>query len=326
LPRVRSTARRQEEPGLSLEQAFAVFGGLATVAGLALAVYYGRREGRKRKILTYEASVAPWPVASSASLAEYNLSLAYEREGEEPRRIADAYAHFVRFANLGHEPIRHEDIAGGNPLRIDVAGDVEVLDASLEAVTRDVARIELGQIEPRKGSTSVPITFDFLDYQDGALVRLMTTSPPEAVALAGDIIGMPEGIRAASEVTARRTFWGPLGFILFVLFEVFAFSAVALAYRLVTEDWSSLWLLPLPILALFGPLIIAFIVSETIWPKQRPDFPRPLRYRGPAFLSEDIAMEFAVFTNVRHDMERRRLDAARAARASRPQEEEPGGR
>jgi hypothetical protein len=303
--------------GLSLEQAFAVVVGLATFAGIALAVYYGRREGRNRKVLAYQASTSFGPIASSAELSEYNLSLAYEQEGEEPRRIDDAYAHFLRFANLGHEPIRREDIAPANPLRVEVAGGVEVLDASLEAVAREVARIDVGQIEAGEDLTTLAITFDFLDYQDGAVIRLMTTSRPDEVALVGDIIGMPEGVREASEITTRRKFWGPLGVVLVVLFEASAFAAVALAYRLAIGDWTSLWLLPLPILALVGPLIIALIVSETIWPTARPIFPRPLRRGGPFVIGDErvlVMMEQHQAALVRREAQQQ-VSAARSGQA-----------
>src|SRR4051812_44885573 len=111
---------------------FGVVAGIATFAGVALAIYYGRREGSRQKVLGYEGNISPIPVASSASLESYDLEVVYKPRGEPPRNIDTAFAHYLRFANFGREPIRREDIAPGNALRIEVTG-TELLDARVEA-------------------------------------------------------------------------------------------------------------------------------------------------------------------------------------------------
>ena len=279
-----NTFQHSQNRRMSLNEALAIVGGIATAAGLWLAVYYGRREGRRRKSLAYEAGRPPWPLASSASLSEYHLSLSYTGEQGEPRQIEDAYAQALRFANFGHESIRRDDIAPANAIRIEVE-DAEVLDAIIEAVTRDVTAIELGPPTTDGNVTSIPITFDYLDFHDGALVRLLTTARPTRLALVGDIIGMPEGVRTVREVSGRRAFWGPLGVALVVLFIASAFAAIALAGRVITDTWWSLALIPLPLVAIVVPVLIAILISETLWPKSTPSFPRALARAGLPFFA-----------------------------------------
>src|SRR5204862_4673304 len=118
--------------------ALGVAAGIATFVGIVLAIYYGRREGRRRKLLAYHATVSPFPLASSRSLDAYNLSLVYEpREGLR-REIDDAYVHYLRFVNFGAEAVRRADIAPANPLRVEVEG-AEVLDATVGCPARRVS-------------------------------------------------------------------------------------------------------------------------------------------------------------------------------------------
>jgi hypothetical protein len=265
--------------------AFGLVAGVATLIGLALAVYYGRREGRKRKLFVYQANVSPYPIASSTSLAEYRLGIRYEPRGGQPRDIENAYAHYLRFANVGREPILGTEIAPANHLRIVVA-DAEVLDTTIEATKRDVSRIALGKIATSADETTIPVTFDFLDYQDGALVRLLTTDRPREVTMAGDVIGMPEGIKTALELRGPRRILGTVGFVLFGLLLLGSLTLTAFTYRWVTGEWDSVWLLALPIVALIAPIAVSLFISDTVWPKETVLFPRELFPAGSHFLAE----------------------------------------
>ena len=233
------------------------------------------KRGRKQKLLVYQTSLSPFPVASSASLETYNLTLLYEPRGDKARPIESAYAHYVRFANFGREPILSGDIAPANPLRIEIDG-TELLDSTLEATTRDVAQIRLSSQPLDDESASLLVTFDFLDYEDGAVIRLLTTSLPDRVALVGDVIGMPEGVRPITAMASRRKFWGITGFTLAGLFWVACVVLSVLVYRWVVGSWDRVWLLALPIVALIGPPVVSAIVSSTIWPKGTPSFPSKL--------------------------------------------------
>jgi hypothetical protein len=259
---------------------FGIVAGIATFAGIGLAIYYGRREGSRQKILGYEGSISPIPVASSASLESYDLEVVFKPRGQPPRNIDTAFAHYLRFANFGREPIRREDFAPANPLRVVVDG-TEVLDARVEATRRDVNRIELGRITAEESSASIAVTFDFLDYLDGAVVRLLTTSRPNSVEMAGDIIGMPGGIKTTSELRGRRSLWGPLGVVLAILFEVATLALCVFAFHWIVGEWGTAWILILPIVALIAPFLISLFVGDTVWPKPGPHFPAELRRRLP---------------------------------------------
>jgi hypothetical protein len=272
-------------------EAFGLVAGVATIGGVILAIYYGRLQGSHIKLLAYQATVAPFPVASSTSLEEYNLALMYEPHEGEPREIESAYAQYLRFANFGHEPVRREDIAPANPLRIEVAG-ADVLDVSVEASHRDVCRVSLGPFEPKEGTTSLAVEFDFLDYRDGALIRLLTTSSPDRVALVGDIIGMPDGIKTVDELRGRRSLWGPTGTVLAILFEIGSLVLTAFVYRWVLGEWNSVWLMALPLVALLAPAAVSLFISEKLWPKPGPRFPSELLPRGYRHLP--VAMQTAL--------------------------------
>jgi hypothetical protein len=113
--------------------------------------------------------------------------------------IESAYVTYVRFANFGKEPIRSADIAPANPLRIDVAmpkGDDggDVLDNTLEAASREVIGLRVGNVITFKKLTRAKLEFDFLDLHDGGVVRILSSGRPDSVSMTGDIIGMPTGI------------------------------------------------------------------------------------------------------------------------------------
>jgi hypothetical protein len=92
-----------------------LIGGVVSVAGLLCAIYYARKS-RRVKMLVYDTSWSV-PLATAQSPEdEYSLSVIFRRKGEAEERIANAHVRFLRFANLGKEPIRRSDIAPANPL------------------------------------------------------------------------------------------------------------------------------------------------------------------------------------------------------------------
>lgn len=264
---------------MSALAAFGLITGVATFVGIGVAVYYGRKEGQKRKLLVYSAGVVPIPLASSRSLAEYKLLLQYQPTEGVTERIENAFVHYLRFANFGREPIRRGDLAPANPLRIEVTG-ARVLDMTVQAVHRDVSRMELESIEAHDDVSTARVTFDFLDYLDGALVRVMTSDRPSRLELVGDIIGMPGGIRQPSDLQGGRKWLNRAGTALALLVELSALALTPFVYRWVTGSWEDVWLLALPLIAIVLPLVLTAVVAATIWPKDRITFPKELHPRG----------------------------------------------
>jgi hypothetical protein len=265
---------------VSAGAAFLYVAGAASLAAIPIALYYARRQGQKQKLLAYAPRIARWPLVSARSLAAYQLAVVYTKAGGQDERIDAAFVHFLRFANFGREPIRREDIAPHNRLRIQVEG-TRVLDFAIEAVRRSVCAIALEQNIPSGEFEEANVDFDFLDYHDGALVRILTISPPKRVELVGDIVGMPAGIVRADEVR-KRPFLGWVGGTLSVLGVLGVLALTAAIFRWVTGSWSNVWLLALPLVGLVLLLTLIIAISETIWPKSGLQFPKELvmRLRG----------------------------------------------
>ena len=253
--------------------ALGIVGGLASIAGVIYAVYIARKTQRV-KLLLYADS---FPVALASAVSpedDYELAVIFRPKGGHEERIESAHVRFLRFANLGREPILRNDIAPSNPLRIEVT-DVRTLDISLTAVSRTVCRVELTNQTYSEGNASAQISFDFIDYKDGAVVKVLTVGRKGSAKLCGDIIGMPDGIRRADQLRPKALL-GKIGCGLAALFELASVASVPLIFYWVTGAWTHAWLLILPFVALFAPAIMIVIIASTIWPEAAPPFPESL--------------------------------------------------
>jgi len=242
----------------------AMSGAIGTFVGLALTVIYSRRADR-RKMLVHD--VAP-PLALANILpdrTDHRLSIVYEREGSPAMNVRGAFLRFIQLGNLGKEPIRRDDIAPGDPLRLEVDG-ARVLDMAVSAVSRDVINFGLTPFsESPGGKTSSLMSFDFLDSQDGALIRVLTDNAAARLRIAGTIIGMPQGVLRTGDLGQNRVL-NAVGCGLAVLLQLSAIAGALFIFRTVTGGWSSLWIFLLPIAALFLPAIVVGLVASTVWP------------------------------------------------------------
>jgi hypothetical protein len=244
------------------------------------------RRNQRIKLLAYEQTV-PFPLATARGhTTDYELSIHY-RGAEGAEEVIDAaFVSYLLFANFGKEPIRSQDIAPSSPFKIEIE-NARVLDIALAGTHRDVSSISVNDIHLGEVS-SARINFDFLDFRDGGLIRVLSTSREAKLRLAGDIIGMPEGISRSDEPMAKGP-WGRIGFGLWLTAELATFGASAFLYRTVQGSWDNIWLLVLPFLAFLLPCFGALVASETIWPtrvRSRPYPeellpPRRFRFRGP---------------------------------------------
>jgi len=251
----------------------AVIGTIGTIVGLVLTIVYAHRADR-RKALVYD--VAP-PLALATVLperTEHRLSILYEREGYPPLNVKGAYLRFIQLGNLGKEPIRLEDIAHSDPLRLEVA-KARVLDMAVSAVSRDVINFHVASFtETSDGQTNSLISFDFLDSQDGAVIRVITDNPTARFGISGTIIGMPQGILQMDDLGQNKTL-NAIGCSLAVLLQLSTIAGALFVFRTVTGSWSLLWVFLLPLAALFLPGSIVAIVISTIWPNG-PKWPKAL--------------------------------------------------
>jgi len=250
---------------MDLLTAFFLISGAASLFSLIYAVVQSRR-GRHEKALVYDVS----PAASIASVLRHDskerLSITYEAVGQAPMHVHGAVLRFVRVGNLGREPIHRADIAPADPLAIHVKG-TRVLEWSVADSTRPVVRFSVTPLGAESEEVSARIDFDFLDYHDAGMVRILTAGRGK-ISVTGTIIGMPGGLRSLRQI-ARNPLRSALGKALSVaLYVAFAAGAV-LAFYSATGDWTRVWILFLPLVVLIAPTAIIIAVGETIWPKTR---------------------------------------------------------
>jgi hypothetical protein len=253
--------------------ALGIVGSIASVVGVY--ALYDARKNRRVKLLAFERT-GSLPLAAASSVERsYKLSIHYRPpDAEDDEEIEAAYVTYLRFANFGKEPVRREDIAPASPLRVEITG-ARVLDISLSSIRREVTRLHVEP--PRIGEleASANVTFDFLDYHDGGVIRILSTGRRCKAELAGEIIGMPGGILRSDEAPARGL-WGKLGFGLWLAAELAAFGGAAYVVNVVAGSWSDAWLLLLPLVAFLLPVVGAFLVSETVWPSGVRKYPDEL--------------------------------------------------
>lgn len=249
-----------------------IIAGLIGISGIIYTIYYGRRSLRK-KLLVYDNSDSI-PLAQAYSPEDdYKLSVLFQRKGSDEERIESVYTTFLKFANLGKEPIRGGDIAPANPLRVEIEG-ARTLDIQIADVTRKVNNVSIRNLKIGDESASADVFFDFLDYQDGALMKILTVGRKGKITLSGDIIGMPKGIMNVEEgwgkESASVSGW-VAGAVLIVPLAVSAYI-----FYLVTGLWKYAWLILVPLICLILAIFIAFAISSVRWPRGRPSFPKGL--------------------------------------------------
>src|SRR5205085_2643718 len=100
-------------------------------------------------------------------------------------------------------PIKREDLVPSDRLSIEIQ-NTTVLDISSANNSREVIKFDVSPFEEKDGIVSSRLSFDFLDYQDGSLVRILTDSDSADIKIKGTIIGMPEGIQFLKDSSGLR--------------------------------------------------------------------------------------------------------------------------
>lgn len=245
------------------------------VAAIICTIYYGRR-GQRKKLMVYEVSESIALARSFSPEGDYKISVLFQRKGSIEEKIESVYTTFLKFANLGKEPIRGEDIAPSNPLRVSVKG-ARILDIQLGGITREVNNVCLRDRVFKKEQASAYVNFDYLDYRDGALVKIVSVGEAGNISLEGDIIGMPEGINNIGEIrtkakpTLTGSTWSTLGF------AAASFGLSGFIYYWIMGGFISVSLAFLPYGILFGVIGILMIIDDVrLWARGRKSFPKSL--------------------------------------------------
>ena len=99
----------------------------------------------------------------------------------------------VYFWNDGRLPIKKEDIAVDDPLKIDMRSGADVLSARVRAVTRNACKVSIGSsqsVDEKRGIARIPIDLAFLDYRDGFVVEVVHNGPSNhPLRISGTIVG-----------------------------------------------------------------------------------------------------------------------------------------
>lgn len=284
---------------MGIMEIMGIVGGVIGIGGIIYTIYYGRRSQRK-KLLVYELSR---PIALAQAFSpedDYKLSVLFQRKGSTAEKIESVFTTFLKFANLAKEPIRGSDIAPANPVRVNVEG-ARTLDIQVAGITRSVNNVSLKKQVSKGEEASADVHFDFLDYQDGALIKILSVGNKGKISLKGDIIGMPEGIKNIDEIGSKTknsvqvSGWFALGFV------VAGLILSGFAFYWVTGAWKNVWLILLPIGVIIILIASVIIFESWAWPRGRPSFPSSLDlpkwcrsftfYSGIPMRAELLAME-----------------------------------
>ena len=257
---------------MGIMEIIGMVGGVVGVAGIIYTIYYGRRSQRK-KLLVYEISRSIALAQAFSPEDDYKLSVLFQRKGSTAEKIESVFTTFLKFANLGKESIRGSDIAPANPIRVNIKG-ARTLDIQVAGITRKVNNVSLKNQVKKGEQASVNVNFEFLDYQDGALIKILSVGNKGKISLTGDIIGMPEGIKNIEEIGQRTrkggvdvSGWFFLGLIIAGLI------LSGFIFYWVTGSWRNVWLLFVPLGILVILIAILFIVETWSWPRGVPPFP-----------------------------------------------------
>lgn len=239
--------------------ALSVLGAAASFIGIY--AFYWQFSTERKKLFAFEISQG-FSVASASDVGgDYRLSVHFTPADGVEEEVEGAFVQFVRFANLGREPIYNRDIAPANPLQVKVSG-TQVLDISIADVRRRVNQIKLLDPKLAASAGSAAIVFDYLDYRDGALVRILTAGEAKQVEICGDVIGMPAGIvKTAPPSSSTRV--SNIGFGAFLLAELALFGAIVFLFHHILGTWKGVWLLALPFPAFVLPIVIALLIGES---------------------------------------------------------------
>jgi len=251
-----------------------IVGACLTLASLGYAIYVTKRS-KQVKELIYDL-LPPTPIAGAVSKESgYSIKIVYEGPDKQAETVESVFAQYIRFTNFGRVPIKRDDSASNDPLRIEIPGN-KVLDITVAKVAREVCQLKIGRKVEENGKVVAEINFDFLDYMDGGLIQIITESDKTHASLRGTIIGMPGGlVRGKKEKTSIG--FPESGCVIPLVVQIAALISVPFIYHQLTGSWSRVWLLLLPVAALILPLAITTPIVFTILSRGSVKFPEHLK-------------------------------------------------
>jgi hypothetical protein len=155
---------------------------MGIIVSTAVALYFYRKS-RRIKLLAYTVSTAYLIQDYSAKLS----GLKIEYKGKNPPNISVSR---IAIWNAGTETINRGDIAEAEPLYI--VSQSEILDWSVISRTAPANQFALTQL----AAVVLPVGFDYLDSNDGAIIQLVHTGKPsDNIILSGRVKGSGQAVR-----------------------------------------------------------------------------------------------------------------------------------
>jgi len=157
---------------------FLVLAGCASIVSLALAIYFGVRSHRFKR-LGYCSKSTSFVRDYQTKIPELELSY----KGIKVRNIT-----LTRFVvwNSGVETVHKTDIAKADPLRLTVADASAILNSEIVPPVRESNVVRLQSTADRQ---TLELSFDFLDKEDGVVFDVLHTGRAGDVSLSGTIKG-----------------------------------------------------------------------------------------------------------------------------------------
>jgi hypothetical protein len=205
-----------------------VAGSIASIIGLALAIYFFIESQRNRELL-YMVHPAKAVIVKSGQLSRLAVTI------DGNAITADLTAAQIAFWNQGKEPIRKEHVLHAFTLRTDPK--TPIIDATLRKKSRDVVHIELDKSRIKDGELMV--SWNIMERDDGGIVQLIFAGDANTNIRASAVIeGQPVIRRLDTTITesttegytkrTRITWWTTtavwamiLSFIAWLLFDVY---------------------------------------------------------------------------------------------------------
>lgn len=186
------------------------------IVGIAVAVFFGVLATvlylRSKKEKVPNIIIRGYPLISvfMGEVLPESISLTYEGKPIKNLWVTD-----VTFWNSGKEPIRAGDVPSTDPITIRLLHG-EILDAKVTKKSSDSTLFECNRAQPN----SVEMSFEYLDQNDGGVIRLFHTGRKGSdVVFGGKVIGAK--IRNVGKQPSLSPRWLPqLTFSLLVIFFV----------------------------------------------------------------------------------------------------------
>ena len=160
---------------------------LATIGVILAIVFYLRSKREKRP--TYRVYNRTLIEGVHTELSD--LKVLYKNEPQKRVTVTK-----LAFWNAGRETINRVDIVDTDILRIEVPADARVLDTKLLQQNEPSNKFYLGPIEKSANgldTTKIPLSFEYVDYRNAALIRIVHTGNYETkIRVHGKIKGVEQ--------------------------------------------------------------------------------------------------------------------------------------